>query len=134
MSVNVRLLAHVVRWVEHQDKLANKTWMQGAWWRQDVADAKADRDDPFCGSAMCVAGKVCLDAGYLPVVITASDLPDVQWADQVSDPITGRKADFDVVAAELLGINDDQARLLFNGDNDANDIRSLAEEIAGQAL
>ena len=134
MSVNVRLLGRAVRWVESQQRLASKAWYQGAWWRRDVADARADRDDPFCGSAMCVAGKVCLDAGFLPVIVTESDLPDVEWADQCQDPITGEILDFDVAAARLLGIEMDDARLLFAGSNNVNDIRQIAEDIAGQPL
>lgn len=123
MEPNVPLLRKVVEWVEWQDQLKEgKEWYQGTWFYQNFYEA----DDRWCDSAMCVAGKVATDAGW---ILVGQDLSRSLVTKDGYYP----KAVWDV-AAELLGLEEETANKLFDGSNDAADIRRIAEEIAGERL
>lgn len=136
--VNVPLLRKAVEWVEEQDKLAvsghRSEWAQDQWmaYRTDdgllvdgvfVDDATkaelhrlAERGE--CGTAYCVAGYVgqLLDESY-KYTWSPDGLPAV-----------------DDFAERALGLTTNQADLLFGGVNTADDVRRIAEEIAGEKL
>lgn len=117
MEPNVPLLRKIVEWVEEQDQLPEgREWYQGGWFT-------IKRDAPWCGTAMCVAGKVALDAGWKQRRGTGSRV--------VRDNEEGSAND---VARDLLGLNDWQAEQLFSGGNDVIDIRRFAEKFAGERL
>lgn len=117
MKPNVPLLRKAVEWVEEQDQLPEgRVWYQGAWFTRFEGT-------PWCGTAMCIAGKVALDAGWKQRPGTGSRV------------IRGlEESSAHEVARDLLGLRDWEAERLFSGGNDAFDIRREAERIAGERL
>jgi hypothetical protein len=64
--INVPLLRKVVEWAEEQANLSpeDRIWRQQVW---ILTDSELMTDaDPYCGTTMCIAGKVALDAGWYP--------------------------------------------------------------------
>ncbi len=121
-DVNIPLLRKAVEWVEEQDALPEetRTWYQGAYvvierWR--VADLAHDTG---CGTAYCLAGYV---ASQVDPNLAESSAYVNDDGDYVST---------NLVASEILGLPYDHN--LFNGGNDAETIRRLAEEYAGEKL
>ena len=120
MEPNIPLLRKVVEWVEWQDGLyEGKEWYQGTWFRKTYLVEETE----WCDSAMCIAGKIVTDAGW------------VQARHDSNMVVKGFDKGFVWdVAAELLGLPSEVADRLFEGDNDASAIRRIAEEIAGERL
>lgn len=120
---NVPLLRKMVEWVEEQAALPSKkrSWHQGVW-----TAIKGHRDFKkswSCDTAMCLAGKVAMDDGWLPDLNLFGD----GWVekDGVRQPVWW-------VADKLLGLDDGHE--LYDGENNAADIRRIAEHIAGERL
>lgn len=135
MEVNIPLLRKVVEWVESQEALAfskDRRWYQGAWFRKDrdADQAVQDRNDPMCGTAMCVAGKVAFDAGWKPVYVDHGG--EYLYADDATKG--GVTKPIEEIAAAELGLPWEVADELFGADNTAEHIREIAEHIAGEAL
>lgn len=160
-TVNIPLLRKMVEWVESEDAkirayqeqvgdftviTADSEWNQNYWAAQS----------PGCGTAYCVAGKVCEmdglvpwfgnDLGYhttsrfLKAGFTAEDMKDRNYHEPTLDPYGPYyRPDEPVIspmayAREKLGLTGHQASLLFDATNSAKDIRDIAEEFAGEAL
>ena len=133
MALNIPLLRKSVEWVETQEQLAGskRHWFQGSWTKKLMDHAQQDLNDPYCGSAMCVAGKVSFDAGWKPVWYEEDD-GGTEYADNATK--NGVEMSIDLIARNELGITYEQSEALFAGYNDASDIRRVAESIAGQRL
>ena len=125
-NVNVPLLRKAVEWVEEQDKLplVQSQWNQGNWvtspenWAADIAWETGTTVDPAaCGTAYCVAG-------YIGQMLN----PEYKETSIVDDV---HVSDF---AAEALGLEYYEADELFSGSNEAEDVRRIAERIAGERL
>ena len=131
---NIPLLRKTVEWVEAQAKLAEekREWNQGSWYVEDPAiiAAKQDINDPVCGTAMCFAGKVAHDAGWIPIFDDSNG--ELRYASEATKG--GKFAEIERIAIDELGIDIDQAEDLFSVYNDAERIRTIAEEIAGERL
>ena len=97
-----------------------------------------------CGTAMCVAGWACQLKGYLPSVqmVTVEEngvsieRPKFDWnyvtkLKRWSNRHRSRHSTHDVakIAANLLGITEDDADILFNGDNEwtGDDLRAFGK-------
>lgn len=134
MEVNIPLLRKVVEWVEEQESLAlaDRRWYQGAWFRKVKDEAIQNINDPMCGTAMCVAGKIAFDDGWIPEVVVVNSTDPYRYAEVATKG--GETRPIDAIAADLLGIDEYDANELFAGDNSARDIRRIAEGIAGQRL
>jgi hypothetical protein len=127
----------MVEWAETEEQLAtDRTWYQAVWalsmkekldysrdWLQNQSALYS------CGTAMCLAGKVALDAGW-KFVIPQSDI-DQGIEDVRKD---GSRRSISEVAREELGLTRAQANTLFGPDNKAADIRQIAERFAGEKL
>ncbi len=128
--IDVPKLRKLVEWVEEQDVLAenDRVWDQELWFHQDnlaIARAVEDKYDPYCGTSMCIAGKLAFDAGWLPVIDHADDKA-------TKDGVTKYYSE---IGAEELGLdNNTQEFELFNASNSASDIRAIAEDYAGKRL
>lgn len=121
--LNVPLLRKAVEWVERQAELPERkrTWYQNYWrMTRSFHPGWFEEQGRDCGTVMCVAGYVC-------------DVSGVQWDDATPD-VTGDGDWVEQRARDLLGIDPVDADDLFNGGNNANDIREIAERIAGQKL
>ena len=149
--LNVPLLRKMVDWVKEQSTLAedDRDWNQEAWaFRHHLDQIKLDQDwikldqdwikvlnakrdvlDPMCGTSVCVAGKIALDAGW------DFDFGDGDVSGRVAE--WAKKGDeyqrIEHIAMRELGINDAQADYLFGSDNEAEDIEQIAEEFAEAA-
>lgn len=126
MIPNIPLLRKVVEWVEEQEQLT-----KGRVWDQWSYYAYWEQQSPWCRTSMCVAGKVAWDAGWRPVWGVESPLDGWETPSIEKD---GTTAFASVVGAELLCLTQSQAENLFAADNDAADIRRIAESIAGERL
>jgi hypothetical protein len=138
---NIPLLRKYVEWVEEQAQLPelHREWHQG-WWIVDVEERNRYREatnssrgqfrDPnVCGTAYCVAGKVVTDAGYKPVYSFTFGTGNIG---EVAD---GEETyGISELASELLGVTYEDGNRLFASHNTAQDIRKVAEEIAGERL
>lgn len=120
---NIPLLRKIVEWVEEQDALpeAVREWDQASWYQE--------HGEFSCGTTMCVAGKVVIDAGWKPVDVDEDE--DGTTSECTKD---GQQSLIQDVAADLLGIDEDDAYSLFHLTNTAQDIRQRAERIAGERL
>lgn len=128
-EVNIPLLRKAVEWAEAEAAKPPELceWFQGAYIYPSLADHAQFAWDgkPYgtgvnntmigraqeCGTCFCVAGKVAYDA------LVNRD---------------GRRAPG--IAADVLGLSDEQADTLFYSDNSIADVRRIAESIAGERL
>ncbi len=130
-GVNIPLLRKAVEWAEAEAAKPRELseWEQNWWslspqvrqerlgWAEDdpeylTAEEKAAyAKAPECGTCYCIAGYVAAVSGA-----------------EVSGWMT------EGVAADLLNLDDDQAGALFEGGNTIEDVRRIAEEIAGERL
>ena len=134
---NIPLIRKATEWAEEQEQLVGlRMWNQDFWFRTlDRQLAKQNIHDPLCESAMCIAGFVVHTLGYIFDFDEASVLDETGYycASYANHP-DGSTGSISSIAQRELGINDEQARILFDGPNSAADIRRISEEIAGEAL
>jgi hypothetical protein len=125
-SVNIPLLRKAVEWAEASAAAEDGEWHQGAWvhFNQVVAEqlgavviAGSRHAIEKCGTAYCIAG-------YVGQLVD----PAYEKSEWVGDTHVS-------IAAEMaLGLTSEQADQLFRGSNTIEDIRRVAEEIAGGPL
>lgn len=147
LTVNIPMLRKAVEWAEAEDKkpFYEREWDQGGWARNpEQRRLAADLDGlsgsereqlADCGTAYCIAGYICDMAGDKFVVDPRNDY-------MMSSIITedGRTMNVSRRAIELLGIDQDdsdtvgRAFQLFDGGNNIEDVRRIAEELAGEKL
>lgn len=132
ITPNVPYLRKIVEWVETEAKRTeDREWYQ-ATWMSPGNEAQVDFSGQihFCDTACCVAGKVALLEGWRPQTYNGDN----------SSGFTGNVIKGDetmhtsAVAQNALGLTQDQADDLFEATNDAEDIRAIAEKIAGERL
>ena len=136
-EVNIPLLRKGLEWVEEQDALPeiDREWNQRDWitsplfrslalvyqrgrFSSPEAHKRAARQvAPHCGTAYCFAGYI-------------AQLENERYANQIE--VDG--VDVGDFAQEVLGLTQDQANELFEGDNTAEMIREICERFAGQRL
>ena len=131
--IDIPKLRKLVEWVEEQDVLAesDRVWDQELWFHQDrsvvvAIEALHNKYDPYCGTSMCAAGKLAFDDGWKPV-----------WdSDGHSDRAEkdGVEKYYSQIGAEVLGLAYEAEYELFNANNNAGDIRAIAEDYAGERL
>lgn len=92
-----------------------------------------------CGTACCMAGKVALEDGGVPIVNSFDDTD--AWANVRAGFTSGRvrlpSGDWDFVedhARNALGLTDGQAARLFAGGNDVHTVVQLVKEFTGTDL
>lgn len=121
---NLAPLRKVVDWVLYQAGLPyeKQQWVQGTWHASSRMAMSLYGKSKDCGSAFCVAGKVCDDAG-------------IEWDEDGSTQGTldGRVRSAPELAQEILGITNSERTRLFSASCDEQDIREIAEEIAERA-
>lgn len=123
MNVNVPLLRKVVEWVEEQEGLqgTEREWYQATW---------ISRYN-WCGTQMCVAGKIAILEGWTPVF---TDSEHMATATVEKD---GIEENVETVALEALGVSREiywDKFYLFDGDLTAAQVRKQAEGLAGGPL
>lgn len=117
-----RRLVEIAMWAAGEDVLRRlgfaSEWDQGSW--------ISPRDN--CGTACCIAGKVALEDGLLPVLAGswATDRNDID-SEHVVDPSNGQIVSIPKYAAEALGLAEDYDADedevdLFGGSNTIDDI------------
>lgn len=121
-TVNIPLLRKAVEWaeVEAAKPPELREWKQGDW-RVTPARAGEYLPVPACGTTYCIAGYVCAVMGD-------------KW---LNDTSSGWLADHRSVpgaAASHLGLSQEVADELFRGRNTIEDVRRIAEDIAGERL
>lgn len=131
---DIPLLRKVVEWVEEQEQLDpnDRSWRQNHW-------ALRRSSSTECRTAFCVAGKVVDDAGFTVLWGYDPADPDSQdeswgFASFCYNSKTNQVMSIRDAAADLLGIDSYDADRLFAHYNDAAEIRSICERIAGQPL
>jgi hypothetical protein len=122
LQVNIPLLRKAVEWAEAE---AAKPFELSEWEQRYYVLTKADAEDypdlswgrlraskaPECGTCYCIAG-------YVAATTTGDEEPlDPEWT-----------------AISALGLTEHQAEALFGASNTIEDVRCIAEEIAGERL
>ena len=135
-EVNIPLLRKAVEWVEEQAQLPDDEcqWVQSEWTAvrigNRILDPEFDAGDYTREELLAIAQRgecettYCV-AGYIGVML--SDAYKYTWAPKNQPHV-------DVFAARALGISENDKWRLFNATNSAEDVRRIAEEIAGQPL
>jgi hypothetical protein len=142
LNPDLGLLWKQVEWVELQDQIEEvivrdgrtyhnpeREWFQGDW---IVSVWSEERD--VCGTARCVAGNVATMLG-LPVWV--EEFHEGKRYEKpvgiVYDPETDKYESMARFAQRKLGISANLAEQLFEGGNEASDIRHYAEWITRKA-
>lgn len=119
---NMTKLHDVLAWATEQDELKRagkpSEWNQSTWIRWD-----GTKQEP-CGTACCIAGKIALEEGLRPN--TGGYEAPRDWMTAMGQ-LNGNSIGVDEVAMEVLELTEDQADLLFEGDNNLADLRFLVE-------
>lgn len=137
---DVKRLIHLAEWAAAQEARRRldlpSEWDQNHWLLNlgEVLTEVAP-----CGTACCIAGKVTLEDGWLPNAAvdspenwTISESEDyVIKVDKSGKPV-GDARYVPEVAQEILGLTDDQANRLFDGDNDLDDVLDVIVEILAE--
>lgn len=123
LEPNIPLLRKAVEWVEAQDQLPVQT---REWRQEDFVAPEHERvnyygHDVGCGTAYCVAGWVA-----------AQVHPELEH--RYFARVNGEVLYSDDVAMQQLGLDAEQAGVLFSPNNSAADVRKTAEWIAGERL
>ena len=131
-EVNIPLLRKAVEWVEAEAErpFGESEWDQKSWVKayhegSELFNPKTNcyEEVSTCGTAYCVAGYVgqLLEPAYR----------DSTW---VWNKDKGGDIHVSNFAQEQLGITPEEGFRLFHADNTAEDIRRIAESIAGEPL
>lgn len=125
-------LRKAVEWAEQEARLAEEgirpsQWDQGTVFANPEEHAfrlevKGLQFETPCGSAYCIAGHIVAEHYG---VVNPYDAPPVK-----ASPTLNVMPH----AADLLGLTDQQQWDLFDGGNSIEDVRSIAERIAGERL
>lgn len=108
-TVNVPLLRKAVEWAEVE---AEKPPYLRGWYQGEYAVPAVDVGrSPTCGTCYCIAGYVALMETGLDCGANSHD-----------------------VAEAALGLTSEQSGDLFAGGNDIDDVRRIADAIAGERL
>lgn len=137
MTVNVKLLRETLEFI----KAHPNDWDQDFWrWMPDPEDNEPER----CGTVMCFAGWAAELGGCRWVAkphqayaeYVQSNEADRRWLERNPDrgwafaTVKGRQAvSVQVRAQRVLGLNDEQASLLFNGSNDLDVLEGIVDEL-----
>ena len=107
MEINVPLFRKTVVWVEEQAQLAvkDRRWYQPVYVQMNILAAQEDLNDPLCGTAMCFAGKLAIDAGWKPVLISVDSANGIVEADTAEkDGVTRDIDNRSIVVLQDLGL------------------------------
>lgn len=116
-EVNVPLLRKAVEWAESEAAKPREV----SQWHQTRFAEPID-----CGTAYCLAGWVAVNDG-LPQSVFAEYMAKSDASGEAAITIEDR-------AAAVLGLTDEQANRLFDADNTIEDVREIAESMAGERL
>lgn len=126
-TVNIPLLRKAVEWAEASAAAGDGEWYQGSWMNHNpvvahnlglrIWETKFREALETCGTAYCIAGYIgqLVDPRY----------EKTTWVGNTH---------VSIAAEEALGITHEQADRLFSGGNTIEDVRRIAEEIAGGPL
>lgn len=139
MTVNVERLIKLGVWAIGQDFRKQlglpSEWEQGSWITRRASLSKVDH----CGTACCIAGKVALEDGALPI-IGAYGSPD-SWEHAVEGYFTGQivlpngdRGTVSEYSEQALGLSELQASKLFDGDNSLDAVLRYIHEYTGVDL
>lgn len=138
-EANIPLLRKALEWAEAEATKEDGVWNQNAWFQVNGIEASWIYDDvmsehlvvdPFsCDSSFCLAGNICALQGDKFLVDEG-----IGVAFYVVRSDNARREPVSVRAAELLGITREAAEALFDESNSIEDLREIAELIAGEAL
>jgi hypothetical protein len=129
-NVNIPLLRKAVEWAEAE---AAKPWELSEWnqsmWAMPASALVRYHDGakkaPECGTCYCIAGFV--SSLHAAEVRADGDCADLLDAD-------GFVIEEDEYAQNALGLTERQANTLFRASNTIEDVRRIAESIAGERL
>lgn len=148
-TLDTTLLFNMITWAEQDEEIQNYglfagwgLWNQGSWAINDnPAEAPAaqwveDPHDTSCQTSYCMAGQAAHQAGYRAIFqgLHSGEACIKQetagrtkqgytiWQDVTNAPIES----IAIVGRRVLGLTDDEADLFFEGDNELDDLRRLA--------
>lgn len=158
-ELNYELLHQIVKWAEQDEEWIKTHPGWGMWDQQFWCAAAVVSDDPQvvrngeCQTAYCIAGQAAHQAGYRMVLEGSSfESHRLDWTGPIrsadwcveqrptdrkdkhgniiwEDVPGGDQARIDAVAEEVLGIEEDEAGALFDGDNTIGRIKAIVNFI-----
>lgn len=128
MTINVELLNQAVDWAKIESKKPEEKsqWYQGDWVSTDDDSVFLPGEEIKCGTSFCIAGW-----------ISVTNLKRGEYMDFCGD-IYKKKNNSYVTsaaerAAELLGIDEEQADDLFDGYNTLPEVKKIVKKIIKDA-
>src|SRR5690606_18006810 len=133
MTLDIERLRGVVAWAKQEAKKGeHSTWDQSVWaWGVTSDRFSGGLQEADCGTAFCIAGKLCADAGDTFVISAIPRRPGDPVALAHVIPAGETASVFiEARARKLLGTDDTGS--LFDGGNDINDVIVAAKELAAK--
>lgn len=132
-EVNVPLLRKAVEWAETESQKPKELseWYQGAWCSEPGKYSEFVENNAFyqkaedCGTCYCIAGWVAAETQGKPISLGL-------FSGFVF--VGGHSTHVSDIAARELGLDCQQANDLFKATNSIQDVRRIAEKIAGERL
>lgn len=151
-DLDFTLLFDLIRWAAQDEAVLNRfvgTWDQGSWaWidgtdlrrlgiePEDDAEIEVARRNGLCGSSYCIAGQAAMQADYRLIAYSGSAEQCIKErpTDQVNDKgltiwqdVPGAQPEQIMdVGRDVLGLTQVESEKLFDGSNDIDRLRGLA--------
>lgn len=139
MSIKKKLLTRALDWatVEYLKQSAGLTseWNQTAW--MELAPELPGTGGNLCGTVCCLAGRVIQETGHvLTLEFPAWAISETAFGDEPDASLLVIKiddkyssGDIEWIAREELGLDEEQANILFGGNNTIFDLWRVAEDL-----
>lgn len=128
-TLNVDLLRKTMDRVETVHAFAREGIEQNATWDQETWGTRNVRDGEVCNTRFCFAGWTCIEAGHEIVWVQHPWLIGVEIA---KVRYAGRLEDISYTAQKLLGLRQEQAERVFDGDNSLRELRYEVSKLLGE--
>lgn len=117
-KLDLQLLRDLVFWAEGDDRKFKARWNQHEWATQER--------NGVCQTAYCIAGQAVAQAGIKIEYVLSYEHDGIKhmFAERTEN---GRWISDE--AADILGLTEDEADDLFDGDNEFSDVKRVAEQI-----
>lgn len=131
-QVNVPLLRKAVEWAEASHAAGDGEWDQG-WWGRDYSEPNIRARYQAAGFTISECGTSFCIAGYIGQLLDPEHYPAGRNGDGTEGAPFGHVEEF---AADALGIGvgGPLKGSLFDGSNTIQDVRRIAEDLAGGPL
>lgn len=120
-ELDLGLLQDLVRWAEGDNAKFKDVWEQNSYGHMSK--------NGVCQTAFCIAGQAVAQTGRK--ILWTLETYDVPMDDRTHyyASMTEDGDSISDLGAEIIGLAEDEASALFDGDNEIQDVRQIAQEI-----